>query len=236
LHVQRLRGIALFAALSDETLEHIAGAATIRCYASDEHVALEGDPCDAGFFILEGSVRIYRVSADGREQVLVRRGPGQAFNTAPLFQPEGKNPAHAVALTPLTLCVLHKGDFLRLVMAHGDLAAMVLQDFAERLLHLTDLVAGLALQSVQERLARFLLDRASVPQAPPAPPAFPHARKEQNIELRRWTQQEIATHLGTVRDVVGRELRALERAGIVRLERGRIVLLDREALEVLAER
>jgi len=230
--MERLRDIGLFAELTEITLTRIASAAILRHVEPGEHIVLEGDPSVAGYFILEGTVRIYRVSAEGREQVLVRLGPGQSFNTVPLFRPEGTNPAHAVALTSVTLYSVPREEFLHLVKTCSDLMRVVLEDFAGRLLHLTDLVTGLALHSVQERLARFLLDRA---------PGFRTGAVEgrskgDDVEVRRWTQQQIAVHLGTVRDVVGRELRALEDAGIVRLERGRIVLLDRGELERLAGR
>ncbi len=220
---QWLRNVTFFATLSKETLDHVAGASSLRHYRPDEHILLEGDRCEAGYFILEGAVRVYRVSREGREQVLVQLGPGQAFNTVPVFEPDGQNPANVVALSEVTLCVLLKEDFLHLVRTHGDLAMVVLEDFAQRLSHLTNLVEGLALHSVQERLARFLLD--SAPQ-----------QDGINEEVRDWTQQEIAVHLGTVRDVVGRELRALEDAGLIRRERGRIVLLSRVGLERKAGR
>ena len=223
MDVERLRKVALFANLSETTLTRVVAAAAVMRYAPDEHILLEGDPCRAGYFIMEGAVRVYRVSQEGREQVLVRLGPGQAFNTVPVFEPDGRNPANAVALTEVTLCVLLKEDFLQLVRTHGDLAMVVLGDFAQRLSHLTNLVEGLALHSVQERLARFLLDAA--PQ-----------KDGTSEEVREWTQQQIAVHLGTVRDMVGRELRALEEAGLIRLERGRIVLLSRDELERIAGR
>lgn len=232
LDPERLRGVALFAALSAATLQQIAAVAIVRSYPHDTHILLQGDDSRAAYFILAGTVRIYRVSEEGREQVLVRLGPGQAFNTVPMFQWAGANPANALALTDATLCFLLKEDFLRLVQAHSDLAMSALYDFAGRLVHLTDLVEGLALHSVQERLARFLLDQAPTPSGDEAVPAL---SREQPM-AHHWTQQDIAVHLGTVRDVVGRELRALEALGIVRLERGRIVLQSREALEQLAAR
>jgi CRP/FNR family transcriptional regulator len=95
---------------------------------------------------------------------------------------------------------------------------VILRDFADRLAHLTDLVADLSLHSVRARLARFLLEQAAGGQI-----------------TQRWTQDAIAAHLGTVRDMVGRSLRAFADAGLIRLARNRIVLLDREGLEKEAE-
>jgi CRP/FNR family transcriptional regulator, cyclic AMP receptor protein len=216
-----LRGVTLFTPLSDNTLTRIAGATQVRDYPPDTHILWEGDPAEAVYFVLRGRVRVYRISREGREQVLVTLEPGQAFNTVPAFQDEGLNPANAVTMTGVTLAILRREDFLRLILAHSDLAMAVLRSFANRLSHLTDLVEGLALHTVQQRLAGFLLNQAD--SDTPGP-------------MQRWTQQEIAVHLGTVRDVVGRELRALVDAGAIRIERGQIILLDRDVLATIASR
>jgi CRP/FNR family transcriptional regulator len=222
--------VALFADLSTETLERIATVATIRSFPAGTHLLMQGDVCTAAYFLLEGKARVYRVSEEGREQVLVGIEAGQAFNTVPIFQSAGTNPANVVTLTEVTLCALGKEDLARLVRTQSDLALALLRDFADRLTHLTNLVESLALHSVRQRLARFLLDRAPV-----STEASRRAGNQRGqAEVRRWTQQDIAVHLGSVRDVVGRELRNMEEAGIVRLERGRIVLLSRDDLEALA--
>jgi CRP/FNR family transcriptional regulator len=227
-----LRGVPLFAGLSEATLTRIAAVGQSRTYEAGEHILLEGEPCIAAYVVLDGTVRVYRVSREGREQVLVRLKPGQAFNTVPLFQPQGTNEANAVAVTDVTLWLLLKDDFLALTRAHGDLAIAILGDFARRLSHLTDLVENLALYTVESRLARFLLDHA--PPAPTDSAGLPDEEAAPAI-TERWTQQDIATHLGTVRDMVGRELRAFQDAGLIRLGRGKIVLLDPEGLKTIAK-
>jgi CRP/FNR family cyclic AMP-dependent transcriptional regulator len=214
-----LRHISLFAGLSDDALARVAGRAICRKYAPGEIVIFEGDPCRAAYFIADGQVRVYRLSSGGREQVLARLGPGQAFNTVPPFQPHGVNHATVEALAEVTLYAITCEDFRRLVGDCAELALAILQDFADRLDHLTDLVEDLSLRTVRGRLARFLLERADAGQV-----------------TRRWTQEEIAAHLGTVRDMVGRTLRAFADAGLVRMERQRIILLDREGLEAEAQR
>lgn len=217
--VQALRRISLFASLSDETLARIANVVVRHTYAPGENIIFEGNPCRAAYFVAEGQVRVYRLSPSGREQVLVRLGPGQAFNTVPPFKPHGVNHATAEALTPATLYAITCEDFHRLVMECPELALAILQDFAGRLDHLTNLVEDLSLRTVRGRLARFLLEQA-----------------ETGTVTQRRTQEEIAAHLGTVRDMVGRTLRAFADAGLVRMERQRIMLLDREGLEAEAQR
>ncbi len=217
--VQVLRNISLLADLSDDALTHIARVAVRRVYAPDETIIVESLPCQAAYFIAEGQVRVYRISPDGREQVLARLGPGKSFNTAPPFQPQGVNHANVQAITMVTLYAISSDDLHRLVSRWPKLTLAILRDFAERLDHLTDLVENLSLRTVRGRLARFLLHRA-----------------EEGAITQRWTQAEIAAHLGTVRDVVGRTLRAFADAGFVQMERQRIVLLDREGLEAEMQR
>lgn len=225
--VQALRCISLFASLSDDALAQVARVARARVYVQGETIIFEGDPCQAACFIAEGQVRVYRLSPSGREQVLARLGPGQAFNTVPPFQLEGVNHATVEALTPVTLYALACKDFHRLVTECPELALLILQDFADRLDHLTNLVEDLSLRTVRGRLARFLLEHASTKLSGTA---------EAGAVTQRWTQEEIAAHLGTVRDMVGRALRAFTDAGLMRMDRQRILLLDREGLEAETQR
>ena len=209
-----LRRISLFADLSDDTLRRVASVAYVRTYEPGETIIVEDDPCHAAYFIGEGQVRVYLLSPGGREQVLTVLGPGQGFNTVPPFRTCRTNHATVQALTSVTLYVIACEDFRRLVGDCGQVALAILRDFADRLEHLTSLVEDLSLRTVRGRLARFLLEHAVAGQV-----------------VQRWTQEEMAAHLGTVRDSVGRTLRAFADAGLLRLERQRIVLLDRQGLE-----
>ena len=256
---QALRRVTLFASLSDDALARVARVAFRRTCAPGETVIFEGDPCQAAYFIAEGQVRVYRLSPGGREQVLARLGPGQAFNTVPPFQPQGINHATVQALTAVTLYVVTCGDFCRLVEECGELALAIVQDFADRLDHLANLVEDLSLRTVRGRLARFLLEHASTARlsastgrsterVSTARLSSPKSELDEvsrrrlgeaadGVQVaRNWTQDEIAANLGTVRDMVGRTLRAFADAGLVRIERQRIVLLDRDGLEAEAQR
>ena len=212
-----LRRIALFADLPEETLLRAARVAIYRTFAPEETIILEGDPCRAAYFVAEGDVRILRTSPDGREQVLVQLGPGRSFNTVPPFQPRPTNHATAQAVDQAALFAIATEDFCRLVTTSPNLARALLQDFADRLDHLTDLVEDLSLRTVRGRLARFLLQQA-----------------EADAVTRQWTQAEIAAQLGTVREMIGRTLRSFADADLIRMDRQRIELLDREGLEATA--
>ncbi len=222
--VHALRDIQLFAShtphvtLSESALACIAEVVTPRAYPAETLVVVEGELCEAAYFIIAGNVEVYRMSLQGRQQVLARLGPGQAFNTVPLFQGDGRNHASVIARTDVTLYALLREDFQHALYSCPDLALVILRDFADRLTHLTDLVEDLALRSVRGRLARFLLQQA-----------------DGTAIAQKWTQDEMAAYLGTVRDMIGRSLRALTDERMIRLDRGRIVLLDRAALEAEAQ-
>ena len=215
---ESLRRLRLFASLSDETLAQISRITTRRAYPAGNTILTEGEPCTAAYFIETGEVKIYRLSLQGREQVLLRLSAGDAFNLAPIFRDGAGNHAHAVALTQTQLLEIPANKFKRLCALYSDLSLTLLEDFAARLMRLTDLVESLSLRTVRARLARFLLDQADM-----------------DGVTHRWTQDEIATHLGTVRDMIGRALREFNDAGLVRMERQRIILIDRPGLQAESE-
>lgn len=214
-----LDDIAVFSGLTEVTRAAIIKAIFRRDYPPKAIVIIENEPCTATYFIASGEVRVYRMSADGREQVLARMSKGMAFNTVPPLQTHSANHASVETLTDATIYGLRKEDYLRLLQSYPDFSYRVLIDFANRLANLTDLIEYLSLHSVSGRLARFLLDQAD----------------NKNHITQRWTQDEIAEQLGTVRDVIGRTLRTFIEAGLIRRERQMIYLIDREGLEAEAE-
>jgi|YNPNPStandDraft_1061719.scaffolds.fasta_scaffold25374_4 CRP/FNR family transcriptional regulator len=206
-----------FAGLDRRALERVAAVIRRQRFGRGEFLLLEGETAQAAYLILRGRVRVSKVSAEGREQVLALLGPGEGLNLVPIFD-GGPNPASAQALTEVEVYVLPRAEFLRLVEEFPQVARNVLADFAAKLRLLVGLVEDLSFRTVGARLARFLLSR------------------EAAVPGRRWTQEEIAAHLGTVREVVGRVLRVWQEEGVIRRERGRIVVLDRAALEKKAGR
>ncbi len=209
-----IRRMPLLANLPKDVQARISRRMIRRSYSAGETIFIEGDPGRAAYLVAEGRVRVHRTSRAGREQVLARIGLGQLFNTVPLFRHDARNHATAQAATDVTVYAILREDLLRLVQDSPELALVILRDFAERLDHLTNLVEDLSLRTVRGRLARFLLVHA----------------KEGTVR-RQWTQEEMASELGTVRDVIGRALRSFASEGLIRMDRHRIVLVDREGLE-----
>jgi CRP/FNR family transcriptional regulator, cyclic AMP receptor protein len=205
-----LREIAFFAALDERALEDVARWLLARAYRPGEHIIDEGEEPPGMFFVVRGRVRLSRTAPDGREQVLAMVGAGENFNAVPLFD-ERPNPATARAMSPVRCLLLPRDALPALLRRHPDLALAALREMAEQLRDLVVLVEDLAFRSVRERLARQLLFEAA----------------EGSAEL---THQELAERAATVREIAGRALRQLAQEGLVRLERGRVVVLDRDGL------
>jgi CRP/FNR family transcriptional regulator len=176
-------------------------------------ITLVGEPSDAVYLIAQGRVHIRRLSPEGREYVLSTLGPGQGFNLAAAL--DGKrNLATASTLTDAVLFKIPIDVFCQVVCGHPQVAVALLEHLAGRMRRLYDEIEDLALHTVRTRLARRLLS-AVEGDAP---------------KIQYWTHDEIARHIGSVRDVVGRTLRAFAHEGLVRRERGRLVVTDTTGL------
>ena len=214
-----LRRVQLFADLPRAALSKLEAVAKPVAYDDGQLIVLEGDADAPVFFVVEGTVRAFRTNPDGREQTLIYLETGAAFNMPVAFSEDHAAPASAVATGPVRLLVVAHRDFRRVASETPEVALTVLRDFADKLRYFADLTHDLSLRSVRGRLARFLLLQSQAQDAPAV----------------RWTQEEIAAQIGTVREVVSRTLRALVKEGLVKIERGRITVLDPEALEAEAE-
>ncbi|HEX7125779.1 MAG TPA: Crp/Fnr family transcriptional regulator [Thermodesulfobacteriota bacterium] len=220
-----LRGIPYFAEVDAAGREALARAARLQGYRAGEVVLLEGAPCRGLYVVVEGRVKVYKASADGKEQVLRILGPGRTFNDVPVFD-GGPNPGSVAALERTTVALLPKAEVLALLDRDPKVAKAVIRVLAARLRALTVVIEDLSLRSVVARVARLLLDCT---RGQPALVEGPEGA------CARLTQQQLAAMTGSVREVVQRALKTLERDGAIRLERARVIVLDPDALARWAE-
>lgn len=181
---------------------------------------VEGEPASALYVVLSGRVKIFRTAANGREQVMHVAGAGDHVNLVPLID-GGRAPASLQALTEASLLSCEAGAFRDLLDREPRLALIMMKDLARRQRQLVHLVDELALHTVQSRLIRLLLDRAEA--------------AERGEDVDPLTQSEMASQIGTVREMVARTLRTLDGLGLIRMEGGRITVLDRAGLEARME-
>jgi CRP/FNR family cyclic AMP-dependent transcriptional regulator len=204
-----------FADLEQPQLAAIARSVVERDYERGEAVFQEGDVCKGLYVVKSGRVRVYKISPEGREQVLLVAGPGETFNEVAVFD-DGPNPASVEALEPAVLLLIPKTRLLAIIEAEPDIGRAFMRVFASHLRRLAGLVEDLSFKTVTGRVARVLLDEVHCA----APP-------------HRLTQREIAAMVGTAREVAARALKALEQQGAIRVQRGRIVIVDAELLASL---
>lgn len=215
--LRTLSHVSLFDGLDETSLELLLAEVRECSFETGETICLEGDPCHAVYLIAEGWVRVRQFSTEGREHVLDHLGPGACLNLVPAMD-GGPVVADTDALSPVTLYAIPCDRLHAHMAADASLARAVAEALASEVRRLSTMARDLALHPVRARLARFLLNHA-----------------ESRTAQRYWTQDEIAAVIGTVRDVVGRTLRAFAAEGLVRRERGRLVVADRRALERVAD-
>lgn len=219
--VQTLSKLPLFSRLGDDALLEIASYIQERTFSPGQVIVLEGEPCQAVYFVAQGVVRTGRLSPEGREQVLAYLGPGEPFNLVPALD-GGSTLATVDAVTDTTLYTISCERLREIMRDHHGVGLAVMERLGAEVRRLSDMVEDLALHTVRTRLARFLLAHASAELGEVA---------EDTQPSERWTQEEIAAQIGTVRDVVGRALRTFADDGLIRRERGRLVVVDRAKLE-----
>lgn len=212
-----LKGVPYFRALEDRALEMIAQVVIVRHYQAGELIFLEGDPVAGLHLVVEGLGKVYRLSEGGREHIMVTLGPGDSCNEVPVID-GGPNPANFAAIQDSTVWVISEEAMTRLRRQFPPLNEMIIKNLAMRCRQLVQRVYNLSFLPVTGRLAAFLLQQGDEKTA---------------LNRQQWPQDEIAAHLGTVREMVGRAFKELQEAGLIRLDRHRIEILDREGLQEL---
>lgn len=216
-----LKKVALFADLAESELEILASAALPRHFDPGEMIFSEGEPCEGLYVVESGEVKLFKVSASGREQVLTLEGPGGSIAELPVFD-GGNYPASASADKASELLFVRKKDIRALCLEHPEVALKVLRVVSSRLRKLVDMVEQLSFSTVQRRLVAYLAKEAR---------AKGH-RTARGVEFDfGMSNQELASHIGTVRELVSRNLSRLQAAGLIKLDGRTVIVRDVAALE-----
>ena len=209
--MEMLRGNEYFDTMPTFLLEQICDHMQLREYERGEVFFWEGDPCDGLYVIMQGSAKIYRLSPQGRQYIVRVLQEGDTFAEVPAFD-GGTNPVNVEALETCQVWVID-GETLRgLVLAHPQFAQKVLANFGMMLRGMVRKVSEMAFYQVTHRLARLISE---------LPP-------DEMGAASLMTQEQMAARLGTVREVVARSLKELERSGAIQVENRRIRIVDQE--------
>ncbi len=219
--LDQIGSIPLFNGLDEDQFTQIITIAERRSYQKGEIIFQEGDPGD-GFYIVEsGKVKIYKLSFEGKEQILHIYGSGKPFGEVPVFV--GQNfPAHAQAVVKSTAIFFPRKDFVQVIMENPSLAMNMLAALSMRLREFTVMVENLALKEVPARLASYLqiLEKEK--------------NKGRNVELP-VSKSQLAGLLGTTPETISRTFTRMVKAGYIQMNNRMIQILDSDGLADLSE-
>jgi CRP/FNR family transcriptional regulator len=218
---ETLTRVPIFSGLNDVELAFLAQRTVPRRFSAGEMVFAEGEPCTGLYVVESGHVRIFKSSAGGREHVLGIEGPGSSVAELPVFD-GGNYPASVSTIDEATLLFVRKQDFQSLCLAHPQVALKVLRVVGARLRRLVGIIEELSFTTVRHRLAAYLVRLAGTS----------GKRTEQGIEINLpANNQELASQIGTVRELVSRNLSRFQAEGMLRIEGRAVTVTNLKALE-----
>jgi len=216
---------ALLSSLTPAELKTLAARTVRKLFSTGELLFSEGEPCNGLHIIGRGKVRIFKTSVNGREQVLAVNVPGESVAELPVFD-GGPFPASAVAIDDAEIAFISRRDFQAYCMEHPEVALKVLQVVGSRLRRLVGIIEELSFTTIRQRLIAVLLKLAE----------SDGKKSTRGIEFQLpATHQELANQLGTVRELVSRNLMRLQAEGLLDVDARQIVIKDLDGLRALLE-
>lgn len=208
--------VPLFGGLDRTELEYFGELTREKFYPKGSVILFEDDPGDSLFVVRQGRVKVVLIGEDGREVILGVLGVGEHFGELSLIDDRPRS-AHVIAMEDSQLLVLRREDFRKRVDSSPAVAWSLLTELSRRLRRADDKIGGLVLLDVPGRIARLLLDMA--------------AESGGDAIEKAVTHQTIAQMIGASRETVSRAMKEFQEAGWITVERRRIALADRPALE-----
>jgi CRP/FNR family transcriptional regulator len=213
-----LTALSYFAGLTTTEMEAVKPALFEKNIPRGDIIFMEGEPAETLYFLIIGIAKLFKTSAQGKEQIISLARPHEVLNDVSIFG-TGPNAVSAQAMTPVTLYGIKK-DRLEVVLGqYPQVGVRIIRALSERMRQLLTLIEDLSFLHVIGRVAKILLENAA----------------NGDVPGHRLTQQEMAAMAGTAREVVARSLKALEDRGLIKLDRHRIVIANKEGLKEMIE-
>ncbi len=212
-----IREIPLFAGLVDEQIQWLAVIVEKRKYSRGKVIFSEGEEATGLYVLHTGRVKIYKLSSEGKEQILHIFGPGEPFGEVAVFA-GGQFPAYAETLEVSETLFFPRKKIVELLTKDPSMAMNMLAMLSKRLKYFTQLVENLSLKEVPQRLAAYLLVLATMKD------------KRDTVELD-IAKGQLASLLGTIPETLSRILNKMTIQGYIEVEGRQIKLLDRQSLE-----
>jgi CRP/FNR family transcriptional regulator len=224
MSIDLLRRCPLFAGLKEEDLKRIRAIASLKKVGKKAVLFGEGEEAKGFYVILSGKVKLYKISPEGKEQILHVVSAPDAFAEAALFL-EGNYPAFAEALADSQLLFFPKRDFIQLIERNPQLSINMIVSLTHFLRKFASLIEELSLREVSSRIAKYLIDLSLKSSKEGKNP------KEVELDL---TKTQLASKLGTISETLSRTLAKMKAKGMIDVKKNKILILNRRALEELA--
>lgn len=215
VNLELLKTACYFSKLDIAALEDVRPFIFERKLLAGEVLLWEGEEEGVLYFVISGLLKLFTISAEGREFIVRLAYGGDSINDDAIFD-KGPNILNTMAMSPVVLYGLRQPDLDRVLRSHPQVSSNITQVFAARQRYLVRLTIELVFKNVTSRLARLLLEREKLVRAG-------------SIDMR-VTQQEMASMIGTVREIVSRSLGELETMGAISLRHNRIIITNRDQL------
>jgi CRP/FNR family cyclic AMP-dependent transcriptional regulator len=215
-----LASVPMFSGLQRDELLKFAELTRERTYPKGSVILFQGDPGDSLYVLRQGRAKVVLIGEDGREVILGVLEPGAHFGELALIDDQPRS-AHVIAMEDSQLLILRREDFRRRVEANPTIAWALLTELSRRLRRADQKIGGLVLLDVPGRISRLLLDLSS---------------ESSNGTIEKpLTHQTIAQMIGASRETVSRAMKDFQEEGLIRVERRRIAVANRDALEKRAQ-
>jgi len=224
MSIDLLKRCPLFAGLRDDELKKIRAIASLRHLGKKEILFSDGEATKGFYVVLSGKVKLFKVSSEGKEQILHVVSAPDAFAEAALFL-EGTYPAYAETLVESQLLFFPKRDFIQLIERNPQLSINMIITLSHYLKKFASLIEELSLKEVSSRIAKYLVDLSVKLSKEGKNP------KEVDLDL---SKTQLALKLGTISETFSRTLAKMKSKGVIDVQKNRIRILNREALEELA--
>jgi CRP/FNR family transcriptional regulator len=218
-----LEKTALLSSLSHTEIQSLAARTVRKHFTNGELLFSEDEPCHGLHIIARGQVRIFKTSVNGREQVLAMNQAGESVAELPVFD-GGRYPASAMAVEDVELAFISRQDFHAFCLEHPEVALKMLAVVGARLRRLVGIIEELSFTTIRQRLISVLLRLAETE----------GRQTQRGIEFQLpASHQELASQLGTVRELISRNLMRLQAEGLLDVDARQIVVKDKNGLNAL---
>ncbi len=213
-----LQYVPIFSDLPDEAIERIAKIGYVKNFDKDSVILMEDEDGSAMFFIIEGKVKISRISTDGKEVILSVLGKSEFFGEMSILDGLSRS-ATVIALEPSKVFIIHRNEFLELLTKHPEISIPLLQELTSRLRTADMKIKSLSLKDAEGKVATVILQLADTQ----------GKVRGGIVEIDEMPlQQDLANMAGTSRETISRTLHAFAKKGVIEMEGSKLRILDYE--------